>query len=355
MPRYRRRQKLVFKPFRHPRQFAFFLGMLTEEQLAEFQNLEVDAPRVHPGAFEDARKSTSAQIIHALHAEHRAAKRGEHVGGGLGDALNSLGKTLFNVGIKPLQVPWNLASNLAAPLTHDNTVSEHAHFLASTIQQSYELDESKRADFVGDFVRDPALSTHFTDVWVETSSSPKHVVMSVRGTKEKADLGDDAMIAFGGAAPNRIGEDVGKMLAKYPNAYVELAGHSLGTQLIAESLAGHPDLYDQIDRVSFFNPASTPLMEGTVQKFTADSKVHFYENVTDLVGLGQMAWAEPPRNLVMKGPQSLNPLKNHSLDQWLPENEIEVGQLTPSQTEDILSGKTHWDLDESAALSAPGG
>ena len=342
MPAYRRRQRRVFRPLQRPEQFGWFLGMLDENQFAEFQRQTSEATHVHPAAFEDAQKSSKLQLIHALHAEHKAGRRGQKIGGGLGDAMNSLGKTLFNVGMKPLQIPWNLASNLARPLTHSNTVSDHAKFLASAIQQSYELDESKRADYLGNFVRDPELSTEYTDVWVETTTSPKHVVMSVRGTKKSGDFGDDAMIAATGRAPNRIGMDVGKMLSKYPKSHVELAGHSLGTQFIAESLREHPDMYDQIERISLFNPASTPLTEGAVQKMSDDSKTYFYENVADLVGLGQMLWSEPPKNLVMNNPQSMNPLENHSLDQWLPETEIETGQLTPEQSTDILSGATQW-------------
>ena len=340
MPKYRRRQKRVFKPLLKPEQFGWFLGMLSEEQFAEFQNQTAGEPHVHPAAYEDAQKSSKLQLIHALHAEHKASKRGHKVGGGLSDAMNSLGKTLFNVGIKPLQIPWNLATNLARPLTHSNTVSDHAKFLASAIQQSYELDESKRADYLGDFVRDPELSTEYTDVWVETSTEPRHVIMSVRGTKKSADLGDDAMIAATGRAPNRIGTDVGRMLEKYPKSHTELAGHSLGTQLIAESLSEHPDMYDQIERISLFNPASTPLTKGAVQKMSDDPKTYFYENVGDLVGLGQMLWSEPPKNLIMHSPKSMNPLDNHSLDQWLPEKEIETGQLTPDQTSDMLVGKS---------------
>ena len=342
MPKYRRRQKQSFKPLRRPEQFAWFLGMLNDDQFSEFQSQESQAPHVHPAAFDDARKSSKLQLIHALHQEHKAGKRGQLVGGGLGDAMNSLGKMLFDVGIKPLQAPWNLATNLAAPLTHNTTVSDHAKFLASTIEQSYELDETKRADYIGDFVRDTDLSTEYTDVWVDTSTSPKHVIMSVRGTKKSGDFADDAVIAATGRVQNRIGLDVGKMLQKYPKSHIELAGHSLGTQFIAESLREHPDMYDQIERISLFNPASTPLTEGSVQKMSDDSKTYFYENVGDLVGLGQMMWSEPPKNLVMKPPQSMNPLSNHSLDQWLPETEAETGQLTPEQTADILSGKTEW-------------
>ena len=138
------------------------------------------------------------------------------------------------------------------------------------------------------------------------------------------------------------------MLEKYKGNHIEIAGHSLGTQLIAEALREHPDMYDQIKRISLFNPASSPLApESSVQNLSSEDKVHFFENQADLVGLGQMMWAEPPKNLVMKTIRSLNPLENHTIDQWLPSEKFETGQLSKQQTDDILSHKTTWATDAS--------
>ena len=130
--------------------------------------------------------------------------------------------------------------------------------------------------------------------------------MTVRGTKTKKDLGEDAKLALSGRSANLIGEDMGRVLEKYKGNHIEVAGHSLGTQLIAEALREHPDMYDQIQRISLFNPASSPLApESSVQNLSTEDKVHFFENQADLVGLGQMMWAEPPKNLVMKTIRSL--------------------------------------------------
>jgi hypothetical protein len=347
MPRYRKKHIGQFKPLHHPHQFSYFLGSLSDEQFKQFQNHEVSHPGVHPGAYKDARTSTRLQIIHAISAEHKAAQRGELVGGGLGDALNSIGNALYNVAIKPFQVPWNLAANLVAPLTHGSTVSEHTQLIASAVKQSYIKDETERADYVGDLIRDPALSTSYTDVWVNKGSKPDFVLMSVRGTQDAKDVGEDFKLAFSGRSDNLIGMDIGKMLKKYPDSHVELAGHSLGTQLIAEALIDHPDLYDQIEKINLFNPASSPLIEGAVQKMSDDSKTFFFENQADLVGLGQMMWAEPPKNLVMKTIRSINPAENHTIDQWLPSEAYDTGQLTSDQTENILSGETQWNRDAS--------
>jgi hypothetical protein len=78
-------------------------------------------------------------------------------------------------------------------------------------------------------------------------------------------------------------------------------------------------------------------MNNVVSEYSQSDKFHFYENNGDLVGLGQMLYSAPPKNLVMKGIGSLNPADNHSIDQWLPETPFETGQLDESAKENLAN------------------
>jgi hypothetical protein len=345
MPRYRKKSSYKYKPLRTPGQFAFFLGSLSDDQFEQFKTHDVSHPKVHPQAYADIKQANKLQLIHALTHEHKASLRGQHVGGSLGDALNSIGSALFNVGIKPFQIPWNLASNLVAPLTHGTSVSSRTHLMAQAIQESYKSDVETRADYIDNLIRDPALSSEYTDVWVNRGDTTDHILMSVRGTASSSDVGHDVSLALTGRTQNLIGTNINQAIQKYPDAKVEIGGHSLGTQLISEAFVRDPTLKNKVDRVDFFNPSSSPLIETSVQKFSSDPKFYYYENQADLVGWGQQIWSEPPRNLTMKTIRSMNPAENHSLDQWLAETPFESGQLTSDQTTSILSGETQWAQD----------
>ena len=126
------------------------------------------------------------------------------------------------------------------------------------------------------------------------------------------------------------------ILQKYTDTHnVEVAAHSLGTTLVCQSISKNPQLLDDIDRVDLFNPASSPInMNNSVSEFSQNDKFYYYENQFDIVGLGQMLYDSPPKNLVMKSLQSINPVKNHTIDQWLPNTPIETRTVDDEKKSD---------------------
>jgi hypothetical protein len=290
--------------------------------------------------------------MHALHAEHKARKRGEHVGGGLGSALGHIGKWIWGHVLDPIVEPfikpfkkiWNIASHVTYPLFHSTSISEHSSLVASAIKQSYILDETKRADFVGDLVRDQELSSKFIDVWVDEHREPPYALITVRGSKKPEDfLIDDLAILGTGRSRNLIQGELSRAVNKYADAgTVEVASHSLGTTLVAEAIQGDPSLNDKIDRIDFYNPATTPLTHAVVSDFVNDPKSHWYMCMTDMVGWGEFA-ESTPKNLIMLGPK-LNPIAAHGLEQWV-KDEPETGQLDDEQQANLKDPNAGWEVN----------
>jgi hypothetical protein len=330
MPRYSRRAQ-GFKKLRTTHQAAIFLGRLSNDQWATVQDeaRTLRVPHVHPQAFNDIANNDRRAVMMALHLEHKAVRRGHDIGGGLFDAIGEVGKKIWN-GVKevfrPIKAGWNIASNLTHPLFHGNAISDHTRLVASAINQSYVLDETQRADYVGDLVRDQSLSSEFIDVWNDPHREPPYTLITVRGSATTQDFAvdDTQILASGNIQSNRIGPELARILNKYEDTHVEIAGHSLGTTLIAKALSEN-GLEGKIDQIDFFNPASTPLHSSIVNEFGGDPKSHFYMNMSDLVSFGQLM-DDTPVNLTMNGPK-LSPLDAHSITQWMGDAEIETGQL----------------------------
>ena len=142
MPRYSYTSKQRFRPFRSLHQHAHFFNNLSEAQFKHFQTVAKTRTdhRVHPGAFQDLAGHDRSTILAALHGEHKARARGKRVGGGLWDAITSVGSWIWDQaaeGIKggiefmtnPLDMVdqyanaikkgWHVAQHVTYPLFHD--------------------------------------------------------------------------------------------------------------------------------------------------------------------------------------------------------------------------------------------
>ena len=351
MPRYssKNKKKGEFKTLKSVHQHARLLGSLRDDDWRLIQKVAEDRTKhhkhVHHGAYKDLASGGRLDVLWGINEEHKARKKGEYVGGGLGDALASAAKTLWKMGSMPFKVAWHSAQNFTYPLFHDNSISEHTNLVATALSESYELDESLRADYIGPLIRDQELSTKYLDVWVDEHRSPPYALVSVRGSKNAEDfLVDDVSILASGRTPRTLIQgDLKRAVEKYADAgTVEVASHSLGTTLVAQSLEADPTLLDKIDRVDYFNPATSPIFESVVSEFSQDDKSFFYENQADLVGLGQMLYSSPPKNLTMLSIKSLNPLTNHSVAQWMPETKIDSGQLDDSAAKNLRDPNAGW-------------
>ena len=316
MPRYYRPEDQTFKPLKSIHQYAWFLNRLSDEQWSQFQEFARTAKHesVHPLAFQDIAQHAPHQVLCGVHGEIKAKGDGELLGGGLMDGINFIGKRIRDV-ISPFKKIWNVASNIRYGFTHETNISDHTRALADMIHESY-ADESDRADSVGDFKRVGEYTGDFIDVWRNETTHPPHTVVTVRGSKNAQDyLDDDMRIAFTGKAENRIGADLRRVCKQFGNnGDIEVAAHSLGTTLLAEALKNDQYVDENIDKLAFFNPASSPIVKSVVNEEAQDDRSTFYLNMGDVAGWGTML-DEQPKNLVMNKP-TMNPIANHSLDQW---------------------------------------
>ena len=281
-------------------------------------------------------------VVHALHGEHEARRQGEEVGGGIGDALSWVGNTLYDYVIKPLwhselkpaleeEFPefkeaeeiWDDVANEAHMLTGDNTISQHTNLIAGLIGETYDQGAAK-ADQVGDYTRDKSFDSDFLDVWRDPRTS--HVVVSIRGSRDMTDyLIDDAMILTDGRPRDLISDDLRQVIDKYgSDNTLELGAHSLGASLAAETFRLNPRMEGAFERVNLFNPGSSPLAEeNVVNSLIGKDNSYFYLNSVDPVSFGTTFGGQviPSDHLVMNTPQGLNPITNHSIDQWTKQDE----------------------------------
>ena len=73
---------------------------------------------------------------------------------------------------------------------------------------------------------------------------------------------------------------------------------------------------NRVHETYLFNPAYTIGGRGSTNEYEKDKRVRYFINSGDIVSLGSLG-SSGPVNMVLRHPHSLNPLKAHTIDQWL--------------------------------------
>ena len=320
-----------------------FLRILSDSQFNALQRLasQREDPDVHPGAFQDIANSDRISLIHALHEEEQARQRNEDVGGSLGSAFNSLGQGLYTNFVKPIwdeekqalfaEMPelqvvedaWNGVANISQMVSHDNQISDHTRLVAGFVGESYKA-AADQEDSVRGYVRDTSFDDNkFISVYVDSTTN--HVIVACRGSATPEDyLVDDYQILTEGHPRDLISSDLRRIVEKYDaDNSIEVAGHSLGASLIAQAMKNNPSFEQSFDRIDLFNPGTSVLAEDNVVNDLASSdNSYFYLNFADPVSWATTFGTQIPKgHLVMNTPQGLNPMDNHSIDQWFKQDE----------------------------------
>ena len=350
MPRYRSSRRRAYKPITSYRGQSMFLRVLSDSQFNALQQLasQTSDPHVHPGAFQDIATADRISLIHALHGEEQARQRNEDVGGSLGDAFASLGNGIYDHLLKPvyddvlkpiwneekqalyeempelqaLEDAWNEVSNISQMVSHDNQISDHTRLVAGFVGESYKAAEDQE-DSVRGYTRDTTFDENkFISVYVDPTTN--HVIVACRGSASPEDyLVDDYKILTDGHPRDLISSDLRRIVEKYDDGNsIEVAGHSLGASLIAQAMKNNPSFEQSFDRVDLFNPGTSVLAEdNVVNDLVSDNSTFFYLNVADPVSWATTFGTQIPKgHLVMNTPQGLNPLDNHSIDQWFKQD-----------------------------------
>ena len=312
MPRYTSRQS--FQPLKSVHRQTVCLRGLSNDHYKLLQDAAKTAshPDIHDQAFRDIARADRMQLIHGLWEEHHARRRGEPTGGGLGDAFNWLGKKVWS----PIKHVWNGAKNYYHYFAHENTISDHTRLVARGIQQTYNKKKDDRLDQLGTFKRVEELSTDWLDVWKDAERD--QILVTCRGSRDPVDFAVDDLAILAGHNPrDLVSSQLRDIFQRYGDDYeIELAGHSLGSSLLATALANNSDL--KPFKMDFFNPGTNPWpgIEDAVKSYSSDDRAHYFVNAIDPVSLGEMG--ESPSNLIINSPQSwVNPVSNHAIDQWI--------------------------------------
>ena len=129
------------------------------------------------------------------------------------------------------------------------------------------------------------------------------------------DVGEDMMIGLTGTTTNRVGDELRRILDATPgDSIVDVASHSLGSNLTLRAFNSDPKLYNRIHETYLFNPSYSPFVRGVADQYEQDENVRYFINLGDMVSMGGIGH-KAPANVVFRQP-SWGPGKNHSLAQW---------------------------------------
>jgi len=259
--------------------------------------------------------STLAALMHQEKIAHDDPNHEYHLGGGIFETAGSIFSALWGMTGKAAYNHWYGH--------HESDRSEGAitpldRQYARAVSMSYKKRD-ERTD-VGDW---ELLPEHGTDRFaVFRDGGTIHVAL--RGTRaEKGDFWRDAQIIY----HNKPGddEDIKDQLVTianaYPDAELDVSGHSLGSNQLVNAFEGFDDnALGRYDRINLYNPGTSPLSHlDTHKEAVDDDRVHLYLNTGDLVSNTYTYLIQDDRANVTYADPGFSPLGNHSLEQWTHE------------------------------------
>ena len=172
----------------------------------------------------------------------------------------------------------------------------------SVQERPYVIDHWKRqVQFDSDYV----------SVW---DNPDGHRLIAIRGTQGTAtDIGQYVLIGLTGQTTDLLGGELLQILAATPTGtVVDLAAHSLGTTLALQAF-GNSTVYNGIHETYLYNPAYSPLLQGSADAYERDPNVRYFINTNDLVSMGSFGH-QAPSNVVFRSKSGITDA--HALAQW---------------------------------------
>ena len=273
----------------------------------------VDAPRgkkIKPSSYQRilSTKEPHRLIPHIVreHYNHSDRSKNSHLGGGLHEAVtNVLSSAAQSVG-------GERVSDWVSPEIEHKKLDDEQKDMAELVLGTYKKDRINQWE---NYSRIPEYDSRYGSLFVDSHGS---FTWAVRGTVDFHDIMKDAKIAFGytnSSDPDLI-ESMKKFNEEYPGAKVNVAMHSLGTELgwNAADLVGL-----DVRRFYAFNPASSPMQPTEhIIKNLDRPNVYFFLNANDLVSKSYLQnMASKYEDEIWMGKFSRSPLASHSLSQWV--------------------------------------
>ena len=320
MPRYRSRSKSRERKARKaarakvPRDKRKLLHWAAKGTKADYERLRKHAHKalmggglpgyLEPLAMEDLSNATRSTLTHALHQPQA------HMGGGLTDSIAHLLDK-----VPGHSWSWQNALTQAAlrPFRGDS-LTEQDELYARLVKAGYHV-EAERPDEAEGYTRQKQFDGKYVSVW---DSPDNHRMIVVRGTKPThgEDWAQNARIMMHGKPHDLVGDELQHVLEQTPSGTViDVASHSLGTSLTLEAYTANPGMQNRIHETYLYNPAYTVGGRGSTNEYEKDKRVRYFINSGDIVSLGSLG-SSGPVNMVLRHPNSLNPLAAHTIDQW---------------------------------------
>ncbi len=159
--------------------------------------------------------------------------------------------------------------------------------------------------------RQVEFDSDYISVW---DNPDGHRLIAIRGTQGTAtDIGQDVLIGLTGQTTDLVSGDLLQILAATPTGtVVDLAAHSLGTSLALQAF-GNSTIYNGFHETYMYNPAYSPIMQGSADAYERDSNVRYFINTNDLVSMGSFGH-QAPSNVVFRSKSGVT--EAHALAQW---------------------------------------
>lgn len=269
------------------------------------KNYKKKEPFLHPRSLRTIYTKHPVDIAGDLLSEMRQAQKGQNVGGGLGETLiwfseqaaNALGFAFFKEYVG---------------LGYDHRdIPNEAQIFAKAVQATY-FDKGKRPKKIETLTRIPEYDTDRCSVWMQPNGQ---YLVTLHGTKVNfGDISKDLAIAAGNQMSSPEVQRLFDRLDKEGVTY-DIASHSLGTQFAVNGT------HKNVDKIYNFNPASSPVMEGSYLTDLANNEAYTnFVNPSD--GVSEAIWQKMTdetidRSYVAK--YTYSPLASHSISQWYPD------------------------------------
>ena len=330
MPRYKRKHP-KWQGFKDPRHMMHWLTKQDPEEERYAKHFREKAKDWLDGRSEPPVRLSKRALRHIVHnhplhlagemmTELKHQRKGGDVGGGITEAIHTLGSEAANLLGIPKIIEW-----FGGGYTHRKIPREQQIF-AEAVQATYKKIED-RPDTLFGLIRLPEYDLDRLSVWKEPNGNS--VFVSVHGTTMTwHDIGADAQILTGQTVTSQEVQDTVIMLAE-AGFEIDIGAHSLGTQYIVNLPL---DVQEHIDDVYLWNPASSPFQDTSYLIEQANHEHYtYFMNPSDVVsnGLWQQMSHDTVDNQTYIGGYRWSPISAHSMDQWSDldiENEDEIAK-----------------------------
>ena len=334
MPKYRRKTKKEWNGFTSQKHLVHFLlkqgdGKLYKEHFQDrarrwIEGSETPLHRVSVRALKNIANTHPHHTAQDVMSEMKQHQKGEDIGGGITEALQSISRATWNFWGIPKILEW--FGHKAYP---SKRIPLEAQVFAMAIEETY-LPVDKRALHLWGMTRLPEYDSDRISVWKQSNGQ---LFVSVHGTHSAQDLADDARILVGSQVRDPEVEAIITQLIQ-SGAVIDVGGHSLATQYLTNLPL---EIQQKIDEVYLFNPASSAFQDREYLEDIANERDNYmyFINPSDVVSSGiynVMSDENINEGNVYLGDYFWSPLAAHDVVAWAPDLDEKDKELwTPKE------------------------